>query len=125
MEPAPIRGPLDVPAWREHLRLNPRPVSPVQSAGNAPASPVQGAVSVPSVARQARSVTAAWLRWRQAGCPKRSREEIHRIAAICETCAFGGDRHPVFRYKRCRKCGCSRVKLGWATEHCPLKPPKW
>jgi hypothetical protein len=94
-------------------------------AGNAIAEPLPPPEKVPSVARQVRTVTRAWLRWQQAGGPKRPREEIQRIAAICETCTFGGDRHPVFGYKRCRKCGCSRVKLGWATEHCPLKPPKW
>ncbi len=123
MKPPPIKQAADSSAWQAHLANRPRKSTPAQVKASSPARPANSAVKVPSVARQARNVTAAWLKWSAAGCPKRSREEVQRIAALCETCVYGGDRHPVFRYKRCKKCGCSRIKLGWATERCPVG--KW
>lgn len=110
--PDPIRSPLDSPAWRARLATRPAPVP-------APVAPV----TPPPVVVQVRNVSRAWLRWTAAGCPRRTREELAAVTAYCESCAFGGDRHPVFGYRRCRKCGCSRIKLGWATEHCPAG--KW
>lgn len=47
-------------------------------------------------------------------------EVIGRRRAICEACEFFDHSQA-----RCRKCGCTGLKLDLATERCPLEPPKW
>ncbi len=38
---------------------------------------------------------------------------------ICKEC-------PLYNAGSCLKCGCVlSIKTGWATEECPLDPPKW
>jgi len=75
----------------------------------------------------ARRYAAALKRWRTAGYPVRSPEDVHRVWDFyCEPCdeRIGN---------RCRLCGCrlgkgglpifSKIKM--ATEHCAKKGGKW
>jgi hypothetical protein len=70
----------------------------------------------------------AILKWRKAGYPTRTDEEVARIAALCKGCEHYRD---TWLGGRCAKCGC-RVnessivvtnKIRMATEDCPLG--KW
>jgi hypothetical protein len=68
----------------------------------------------------------ARAKWKAAGKPTRSDEEVQRIyAEICQPC-------PEFnRFGSCRICGCRLSKrpkallnkIAWATESCPIE--KW
>ncbi len=80
---------------------------------------------MPSLFDRVRSYQEARVRWIAAGQPVRTPEEMVRLHAICGTCdQFSG--------ASCKLCGCaihpSRTwlnKLFWATEHCPLRQPRW
>ena len=75
------------------------------------------------------SYSAAITRWKLAGSPTRSQEDIDRIYSICETCKFFANA----KRPHCKLCGCSLnrspnglvSKIAMATESCPLDPPKW
>jgi len=68
----------------------------------------------------------ALLKWRAAGYPTRTQEEVDRIVAICKTNECGE-----YVKGRCKKCGCcvshSKIpitnKAKLATESCPVG--KW
>lgn len=86
--------------------------------------PIYSDGSAPTLVTKVIHFSTAWTRWKNAGFPKRSKEEIKEIRAICAACPnwnpkgnmlFGECRHP--------KCGCTRFKPQWATEHCPIG--KW
>ena len=75
----------------------------------------------PSLLSKIKNFTMSFLRWREAGFPKRSREEIAACLSKCHSCpmwrskgnfGFGECVHP--------KCGCTSFKPGWKTEHCPI-----
>lgn len=68
----------------------------------------------------------ARARWIKAGRPTRTMEQIAKVYdEVCQPCfAFDND--------SCGVCGCRLKrdtllinKLAWATEKCPLDPPKW
>lgn len=69
-------------------------------------------------------------KWKKAGKPKRTDEEVAQIIEICSQCEHLGIR---FGLMYCEKCTCSLGKSQYgslnkarmATESCPLKPPKW
>lgn len=80
--------------------------------------------------KQVLSYAAARKRWKQAGKPKRSREEMeHILREVCQPC----DHYQkiVSDVGRCRLCGCALNlgeklnKLLWATEPCPAKRPRF
>jgi hypothetical protein len=69
----------------------------------------------------------AVTQWIAAGRPRRTTEEIQRLAAICRDCEhYVDDARP-----HCVKCGCTcgegenpmTNKIAMATEHCPID--KW
>lgn len=72
-------------------------------------------------------------KWKEAGKPYRTKEEMERIHSICKSCPLfeaGGGYLP--GYDRCGECGCqlhpkSRKlnKIAWGTTECPLETPKW
>jgi hypothetical protein len=49
-----------------------------------------------------------------------SAEVLEQRRGICRACPY----HDAAR-DRCRKCGCSGIKLTLATESCPDVPPRW
>lgn len=78
----------------------------------------------PGIARKAYTATAAYIAWAASGFPKRTKEEVEQILAICAGCEFVGK--GCGGKPKCTKCGCGlRTKAGMATEHCPLEEPKW
>jgi hypothetical protein len=85
-------------------------------------------LAAPTLAELARNFLAAISSWSAAGFPLRTEAETIRILTVCKGSADGvqpacpewlGDA----MIPRCRKCGCSRLKLWLETEQCPLK--KW
>ena len=68
-------------------------------------------------------------RWKAAGKPTRTDEEVRKIFDICKRC----DHYQQLTKKlgRCKLCGCAlnlgkRLnKLYWSTETCPDLPPRW
>ena len=81
----------------------------------------------PNLLRKGWNFAKAYYLWKAAGKPVRSPERIADLYAICEQC-------PIFQGGICthEACGCPvrqeavwRNKLTWATESCPLDPPKW
>lgn len=87
----------------------------------------QGIGQPPGLVRKAWNYFTALAKWTAAGKPVRTQERIDEIYAICSGC-------PLFKGGICTHiaCGCeiSRKKatdhkLAWATESCPLVPPKW
>lgn len=83
----------------------------------------------PGMIAKAWNYSEAVARWKLAGSPTRSQQEIDAILEICRACPFyTNNGRP-----RCKKCGCSvnnqpngiANKIAMATESCPLDPPKW
>lgn len=59
------------------------------------------------------------------GLRKCTKEELESRLAVCKTC-------DQFTGSGCKVCGCNCTgtyefmnKLAWASESCPLDPPKW
>lgn len=83
-------------------------------------------VRAPSMLKKMANFADAYTKWAAAGFPKRTVERIQEIHDNhCAPCPF-------FKNDECIKCGCPvvrgdnfRNKLLWATEACPLNPPKW
>ena len=83
----------------------------------------------PSLFKQIGGWRESVRRWKAAGSPVRSDEEVAWILhEHCEPCKYYNDRR-----KQCRVCGCFCRATGRAefnkpkmlTERCPLTPPKW
>jgi hypothetical protein len=84
----------------------------------------------PSLSKKAWNYAAAVARWKLAGSPTRTKEEIAELFAICKSCPhFVDDSRP-----HCGLCGCScgegaeplKNKLAMRTEEsCPDDPPRW
>lgn len=70
-------------------------------------------------------------KWRAAGKPERTDEEVAQVMEICKTCPFFQSLNNRLSLGRCTKCGCqlnlgrSLNKIRFATEGCPLHEPKW
>ncbi len=75
---------------------------------------------------------SAVARWKLAGSPVRSQEQVSKLYKICQACPF------MVRSKSgetaCGKCGCpvnnrtdepTKNKLALASEACPAEPPLW
>lgn len=107
---------------------------PVRNSKNPTTKTTVGTVAgaVKTAAKKVVKVASAFDVWAAAGFPKRPPELQEQLFVICSACDF-------FIKKsegrgECGKCGCgvSRPqeklilnKLEWATEQCPLNPPKW
>jgi len=74
------------------------------------------------IARKAIRYGTSTARWIAAARPTRSPTEVERLfVTFCKPCPKIDEEG-----KRCRLCGCAlRKKLHRATDHCPLKSPKW
>lgn len=72
-------------------------------------------------------------KWKKAGKPMRTKEEMERIYSICSKCPlFQKDEGWVPGYDKCGVCQCNLHptakklnKIAWGTTHCPDNPPKW
>lgn len=103
-----------------------RPRVKTKSASEQPAKPC----NEPGLATLAYNYGTAYKKWKRAGKPRRSAEEIERIHAICQACEhFVAGVRP-----HCGLCGCTCSegqnpllnKLAMATEEqCPDNPPRW
>jgi hypothetical protein len=102
---------------RPDLVGKPRPPRPA-------AEPLKAKPTPPPVVYQVATVLSATARWLKAGRPNRSPEQLAEVKAICKTCPFWNPEAWLGK-GRCMKCGCSGIKLEWATESCPDRPPRW
>jgi hypothetical protein len=78
----------------------------------------------PSTAELAANFAGAMSTWAQAGFKVVEREVYEKRNAICSACEYWLP-HGHLGLGKCRKCGCSRVKLWLATSKCPDSPPRW
>jgi len=71
-------------------------------------------------------------KWKKAGKPVRSKEQVEEIFKICSTCDYFENTKTGAGF--CTICGCGIKldstdknfnKLTWATTNCPAKTPKW
>lgn len=80
-------------------------------------------------AKRVWSYTKALARWNLAGQPLRSEAEQQRVLDICKGCPLFEPNKKPNRPGNCGICGCKlnikNGKIAWATESCPLVPPKW
>lgn len=85
-----------------------------------------GTAESPSLLTRAANLTGAIARHTANGFKTRTEDEAAAILSICKACE-----HYDSEKEACRKCGCKATarglvdKIRWASEHCPLKPPKW
>lgn len=89
-----------------------------------PAPAVQIAATPPSVGRQMVTVLSASARWLKAGRPKTSAAGLQARKDKCGACPNWNPAGWMGK-GRCTLCGCSGLKLEWATEECPKRPPEW
>ena len=130
-----------IPKVRTHCEWDGRVcVCPLRNRWNYPGDPPADIPCVHITAYDQRKPLAVLVarylgklsQWLVSGAPKRSEAGIAAARAACEACEYfqpdnkrGGG--------TCSKCGCgcggSRPllmnKWAWATERCPLTPPKW
>ena len=104
-----------------HPDLAGKPRTPRPAPQEAPARPPR---PEPTVAGMTVSVLSSAAKWIAAGCPKTSPDGLVARQAGCQVCPHWDSAGWKGR-GRCRLCGCSGVKLGWATETCPDNPPRW
>ena len=72
----------------------------------------------PSVVRQAATGVTSFTRWVAAGRPKTPADALAMREGKCRACV-DWDAKGFAGLGRCRRCGCSGIKLTWATEACP------
>lgn len=72
------------------------------------------------------NLAAAANRWRKAGCPVVDEKTLDLRKSTCAACRYWNPKK-WFGLGQCTHpgCGCTRMKLLWATERCPKKPPAW
>ena len=86
-------------------------------------------MTIKETARVLGRFARASRKWMAAGMPVRSPERIAELYQVCNAC----DKYITTKtgQGRCSLCGCKvnlhgkMNKLLWATESCPLDPPKW
>ena len=78
----------------------------------------------PTLSELAANFTGAIAGWAQAGFKVVERGEFERRHAVCLACEFWQP-DALLGTGKCRKCGCSKVKLWLATSRCPDRPPRW
>lgn len=75
----------------------------------------------PSIFQQAINLGKATAKFLASGLRRATPEQQANRLAICREC----DRYDADEV-RCRECGCYlQEKTSWASESCPLTPPKW
>lgn len=79
---------------------------------------------IPTLAGLAHNFTAAMSAWSKAGFEIVEREEYERRHATCLTCEFWQP-DAMLGIGKCRKCGCSKIKLWLKGVKCPDKPARW
>jgi hypothetical protein len=86
----------------------------------------------PSMVSKLFSVTTATLKWIRAGRPTRTPEEVAAAFKLCQACPKFIPTAEDRSKGTCKLCGCGLASIGgmankisMATEHCPLKNPKW
>lgn len=72
------------------------------------------------LADRAANAAAALSRWAKAGFPVVSEGEFNTRIEICRQCPHWQDAAVI---PTCAQCGCTAIKLEFATEKCPLG--KW
>ena len=89
-----------------------------------PPPPPRPQPPTPTLAELAENFAGAMSGWAQAGFKVVERAEYERRHTACLSCEFW---QPDARLGlgKCKKCGCSRVKLWLFTSRCPDKPPRW
>jgi hypothetical protein len=90
---------------------------------NIPESVKKNPPPLPSIMTQAKNFKNAMVDWAKGGFGTVSQNTFKGRIDICKQCEFWqsfGD-----TVGRCRKCGCSSVKMALSTSRCPLNPPKW
>ena len=81
-------------------------------------------MGTPPVVYQVATVLSATARWLKAGRPMVTGDALHARKSICASCP-NWNAEAWLGKGRCMKCGCSGIKLEWATESCPDRPPRW
>lgn len=76
----------------------------------------------PGLAQTALNAVKASARFAASGFQKASQPTYLARQALCRACPEWDDTGHA-GLGRCRKCGCSGIKLTWASERCPLG--KW
>lgn len=76
----------------------------------------------PSLIKQGKSFATESAKYIKAGRPKRTKEQIAILSAICEKCFYydtNAEPHLQKKGPRCRECGCGMdLKTRWATSDC-------
>lgn len=111
-----VRTPSRIIVHRPDLQAPARPV-PTQTE-QPPSAPPAGPIQM------AKTVFSSTARWVAAGRPKVSPATLAFRREKCGGCGYW---NPAgwMGLGRCTLCGCSGIKLEWATERCPKTPPDW
>lgn len=82
---------------------------------------VDDITGLPPFIERAKSLAKEVVSWGKHGF-KMSDEELYNVRlGICRSCPyFGGETGGTYFSIACRKCGCSGLKLKWASSKCPL-----
>jgi len=110
--------PTRITVHRPELLGTPR----VKRDKQAPVAPVVAA-HPPGMIGMAKTMLSSGARWIAAGRPMTSEAGLRLRKDKCGQCHYW---NPAgwFGRGRCTICGCSGLKLAWATERCPKKPPE-
>lgn len=92
-------------------------------AGNEPVEWLRS-TEPPTLAEKLTRFARAAKSWAKSGFSVVSDEEFLFRQNQCETCKWWRG-SASFGLGNCGKCGCTGIKLYWATEQCPLDPPRW
>jgi hypothetical protein len=95
---------------------------PVDDSGAIPAPPPPVVYKLPTSAEMAANLTRALAEWTRHGFPVATQEVRDQRQAICDGCEWW-ESNAMFGTGRCRRCGCSKLKLALATSVCPVA--KW
>ncbi len=78
----------------------------------------------PTLLELAKNFTGAMKAWEKTGFKVVKQAEYEHRHAVCQACQYW---LPDARLGlgKCKKCGCSRVKLWLISSRCPDKPPRW
>lgn len=114
-----------IPAGERPAPSAPRP-TPVQKVVRLPAKQkiVPALIKEPTVAEMVSNFAGALSRWVKAGAPIVPEEEFQRRLAVCRGCEHWIEAARLGLGKcNAPGCGCTKGKLWFQTETCPLK--KW
>lgn len=77
----------------------------------------------PTIRSMAKSFAHAMLDWARSGFKVVDKEQFEARLKLCDDCDYWRGWSAGFGYGRCRKCGCSGLKLFLPTQVCPAG--KW